>query len=279
VIRASGPHLVRVVSNLVLNSADSIRAKGAIALRAYERRLPQGLDAMEHIDPGHYAVIEVADTGTGIAAEHLPRILEPFFTTKRNNERSGTGLGLAIVQRIVKDAGGFIDVRSELDHGTTFTLYFPLEPEQATPASGPQSTPVGGTERILVVDDEAVQLRTAQRILQHLGYFVDTAQSGEKAIELCVGHRLESPFDLLIIDMVMPGGLDGLATIAQIRQRFATQKVLIASGYAPDHLNDAARQRGLPWLAKPYTLSSLASAVRSTLAGAVQGTLNEPVPE
>ncbi|HTV19772.1 MAG TPA: ATP-binding protein, partial [Polyangiaceae bacterium] len=279
VIRASGPHLVRVVSNLVLNAADSIQTTGAIALRAYERSLPQGLDAMEHVDPGHYAVIEVEDTGTGIAAEHLPRILEPFFTTKRNNERSGTGLGLAIVQRIVKDAGGFIDVRSEVDHGTTFILYFPLETEQVTPASGPQPTPLGGTERILVVDDEAVQLRTAQRLLRHLGYVVETAQSGEKAVELCMERRLDSPFDLLIVDMVMPGGLDGLATIAQIRQRFTSQKVLIASGYAPDHLNDAARQRGLPWLGKPYTLSSLASAVRSTLAGAVQGTPIDPSPE
>jgi two-component system, cell cycle sensor histidine kinase and response regulator CckA len=279
VIRASGPHLVRVVSNLILNAADSIHGAGAIDVRAYALALTTGRDAMEHISPGEYAVIEVEDTGIGIPAAHLSRILEPFFTTKRSNERSGTGLGLAIVQRIVKDAGGYIDVRSEVEHGTTFSLYFPLEAEHVAPASGPHSAPVGGTERILVVDDEAVQLRTAQRILRHLGYSVETAQSGEQAIELCSSHRLDSPFDLLIVDMVMPGGLDGLATIAQIRELFPLQKVLIASGYAPEHLNDAARQRQLPWLAKPYTLASLASAVRSALAGAVQGTTLGAEPE
>lgn len=271
VIRASGPQLVRVVCNLVLNAADAIEGEGTIDVRAFERQLPTGLDGMEAIGPGSYAVIEVEDTGAGIPGAHLPRILEPFFTTKRSNDRSGTGLGLAIVQRIVKDAGGYIDVRSEVERGTTFALYFPLEAEQGAPASSQQAPPLGGNERILVVDDEAIQLRTAQRILRQLGYSVETAQSGERAIEM-VSRRGGSPFDLLIVDMLMPGGLDGLATIGRIRERFPSQKVLIASGYAPDHLNDAARQRGLPWLAKPYTFAGLASAVRSTLAGAVQGT-------
>lgn len=124
-------------------------------------------------------------------------------------ERSGTGLGLglAIVQRIVKDAGGYIAVRSEVEHGTTFSLYFRWK-RSASP-SGPHSAPLDGTMT---------------------------------------------------------------ATIAQIRQLLPSQKVLIASGYAPEHLNHAARERQLPWLAKPYTLASLASAVRSTLAGAVRGT-------
>jgi CheY-like chemotaxis protein len=144
-------------------------------------------------------------------------------------------------------------------------------------SSHPQIAARGGHERILVVDDEVVQLRTAQRLLRHLGYSVETAQSGERAIEMCVGGHAGSPFDLLIVDMVMSGGLDGLATIASIRRTLGGQKVLIASGYAPDHLNGAARQRGLPWLAKPYTSSGLASAVRSTLAGSIEGTrLDQP---
>lgn len=233
---------------------------------------------MEHVAAGSYAVIEVEDTGAGIPAELMPRILEPFFTTKRSSERSGTGLGLAIVQRIVKDAGGFIDVLSQIDRGTTFTLYFPLEGECLVPASSPQPAALGGRERILVVDDEAVQLRTAERILRHLGYSVETARSGERAIAMCTARGRDEPFDLLIVDMVMPGGLDGLATIAQIRTSLSAQKVLVASGYAPDHLNEAARQRGLPWLAKPYTLASLAAAVRGTLAGVVEGTALDTTP-
>jgi CheY-like chemotaxis protein len=272
VIRASGPHLVRVVSNLVLNAVDSIRSAGAIEVRAFEQTLEADHDGMERVEAGRYAVIEIEDTGSGIPSEHLPRILEPFFTTKRSGDRAGTGLGLAIVQRIVKDAGGFIDVRSDVARGTTFTLFFPLEAENVVPVSSPQPLPVGGSERIRIVDAEAVQLRTAQRILSHLGYSVDTARSGESAIELCAAAGEDNAFDLLIVDMVMPGGLDGLATIAQIRARRPSQKVLIASGYAPEHLNEAARQRGLPWLAKPYTPASLAAAVRGTLNGAVQAT-------
>jgi sigma-B regulation protein RsbU (phosphoserine phosphatase) len=278
VIRASGPHLTRVVSNLVLNAADSIQRDGSIEVRARSERLAAGRDGMERIEPGSYAVIEVQDTGAGIPAELMPRILEPFFTTKRSSDRSGTGLGLAIVQRIVKDAGGFIDARSQMDQGTTFTLYFPLDAEQVVPASRPQPAALGGNEHVLVVDDEAVQLRTAERILRHLGYTVETAQSGERAIEMCAARGAERPFDILIVDMVMPGGLDGLATIVQIRTHLSAQKVLIASGYAPDHLNEAARQLGLPWLAKPYTLSSLAAALRGTLAGSVEGTTLDTTP-
>ena len=275
VIQASGPHLLRVISNLVLNAADSMEA-GTIEIRLRTESLPNGRNGIERIEPGTYALIEVRDTGTGIPEEHLPRILEPFFTTKqgfsRRAERSGTGLGLAIVQRIVKDARGFIDIQSQLGQGSTFSLFFPREPEPMVSSSAPQLAAPGGNERILVVDDEAVQLRTAQRLLRHLGYAVETAQSGELAIEMCSTGNPVQPFDLLIVDMVMPGGIDGLATVARIRGARGAQKVLIASGYAPDHLNVAARQRGLPWLAKPYTLSGLASAVRSTLAGGMEGT-------
>jgi DNA-binding LacI/PurR family transcriptional regulator/signal transduction histidine kinase/ActR/RegA family two-component response regulator len=272
VIRASGPHIVRIVSNLVLNAADSIEGDGRIEVRARSETLSAPLEGLEPIEAGNYAVIEVEDSGAGIPREHLQRVLEPFFTTKRSAQRSGTGLGLAIVHRIVKDARGFVDIQSQVGHGTTFSLYFPLQAEHVVASSHPQVTAQGGHERILVVDDEAVQLRTAQRILRHLGYSVEVAQSGERAIEMCAGANGSKPFDLLIVDMVMPGGLDGLATVARVRRESEGQRVLIASGYAPDHLNEAARKRGLPWLAKPYTLSSLASAVRSTLAGEVEGT-------
>lgn len=268
VIRASGPHVVRVVANLVLNAVDSITRDGMITIRSRTESLPKGRDGIERIEPGNYAVVDVEDTGSGIPQEHLSRILEPFFSTKRSAERTGTGLGLAIVQRIIKDARGFIDIQSHIGHGTMFSLYFPLQAEHMTASVHPPQKAPGGHEHILIVDDEPVQLRTARRILEQLGYTVATAQSGERAIEMCSAGNA-SPYDLLIVDMVMPGGMDGLATVARIRSTFAAQKVLIASGYAPEHLNDAARQRGLPWLAKPYTSGSLATAVRGTLAGAV----------
>ena len=130
-------HLLRVISNLVLNAADSIEDSGKIQIRVRSERLQTGRDGIERIEPGTYAVLEVTDTGSGIPPEHLPRILEPFFTTKRRAEqsgaaeRSGRGLGLAIVQRIVKDALGFIDIQSRLGEGTTFYLRLPVTPPPA----------------------------------------------------------------------------------------------------------------------------------------------------
>lgn len=266
VVHASAPHLVRVLSNLVLNAVDAIDEAGTITLRARACAVEQPRSGIERVEPGDYALIEVEDTGLGIPEEALPRILEPFFSARsRKGAATGTGLGLAIVHRLVKDAQGYLDVRSAAGCGTTFSLFFPRLREAVTASSRPYGVVVGGAERILVIDDEPIQLRTARRILTHLGYDVETAQSGEEGIELCSASSKSGRFDLLIVDMVMPGGLNGLATVAQIRRRLPLQKALIASGYAPDPMSAAARQRGLPWLAKPYTLDGLATAVRRTL--------------
>jgi phosphoserine phosphatase RsbU/P len=265
VVHASAPHLVRVLSNLVLNAVDAIPEAGTITLRAKARSLARAFEGSERVEPGDYAVIEVEDTGLGIPADHLPRILEPFFTARLRKGGTGTGLGLAIVHRLVKDTHGYLDIKSTVGVGTSFSLYFPRQREAVTASSRPNAVVAGGSERILVIDDEPIQLRTAKRILVHLGYDVETAQSGEEGIELCSAASVNPSFDLLIVDMVMPGGLNGLATVAQIRRRLPLQKALIASGYAPDPMSAAAQQRGLPWLAKPYTLNGLASAVRKTL--------------
>jgi CheY-like chemotaxis protein len=218
------------------------------------------------IAPGEYAVVQVEDSGSGIDPSLLPLILEPFFSA---NTRRGTskGLGLAIVQRLVRDCGGEVDVESELGRGSVFSLYFPLLVEDSARSSVPGSRPTGGRERILVIDDEPAQLRTARRILAQLGYDVSVAPSGEEAVQLCSKRGEHDSFDLLIVDMVMPGGLNGLSTVAQIRRRRPQQKALIASGYAPEHLSAAAAREGLPWLSKPYTLGRLASAVRHAIGG------------
>jgi signal transduction histidine kinase/ActR/RegA family two-component response regulator len=265
VVHASAPHLVRVLSNLVLNAVDAIPETGTITVSARACALKQAFEGTERVEPGDYAVIEVEDTGLGIPADHLPRILEPFFTARLRKGAAGTGLGLAIVHRLVKDTHGFLDIKSTVGIGSTFSLYFPRQREAVTASSRPNAVVAGGSERILVIDDEPIQLRTAKRILTHLGYDVETAQSGEEGIELCSAASQSPTFDLLIVDMVMPGGLNGLATVAQIRRRLPLQKALIASGYAPDPMSAAAQQRGLPWLAKPYTLNGLANVVRTTL--------------
>jgi DNA-binding LacI/PurR family transcriptional regulator/signal transduction histidine kinase/ActR/RegA family two-component response regulator len=260
-------HLLRAITNLVINAIDAMDSQGTVRVHVRRQRVEQPLDGIESVDPGTYAVIDVEDTGHGIAEEHLPRILEPFYTTKQHPGTSGTGLGLAIVHRIVKDASGFLQIRSKVGEGTTFSVYLPLQREVESPQSRRPEPIVGGSERILVVDDEQVQLRTARRILEQLGYTVTTVTSGKAAIQHVRDLGPRSQYDLVLVDMVMPGELNGIETIDRLREIRADQRVVIASGYAPDQMDATAADRGLPWLAKPYTPAKLAGLVRSTLDG------------
>lgn len=268
VVFASKPYLVRAISNLVLNAVDAIETSGRITVRAVPVTLTQARRGIETIDPGHYAVIEVEDTGAGIAPENLNRILEPFFTSKQTNERrGGRGLGLAIVHRIAKDSLGFVNINSEIGRGTTFSLYIPLQRGENVRISSRPVPPMQGSERVLVIDDEPVQLRTARRVLEHLGYSVVTAASGEAGLALLQQPDTNTDFDLVIVDMMMPG-LDGLATLERIRALRPEQKALIVTGYTPPQADRSGEDA---WLRKPYTHQSLSRAVRRALDGPFPG--------
>lgn len=264
-VRASKSHLVRAVSNLVLNAIDAIQSRGVITVRAHERTLSEPLDGFERVEAGHYAVVEVEDTGVGIPAEHLSRVLEPFFTSRKRPSAKGTGLGLTIVQRIVKDCGGYLQVESQVDRGSVFRLYFPAEGEAATSASNRPAPVVGGCGRILVVDDEDGQLRTARRTLTQLGYDVVTAGSGEAALGVFAELGPES-FDLVVLDVVMPGGIDGKETLERLRALRPLQAVLMVSGWAPEQMDAISKDRGLAWLSKPYSVTDFAAAVHRALS-------------
>jgi signal transduction histidine kinase/ActR/RegA family two-component response regulator len=265
VVRASRSHVLRAISNLVINAADAMEGAGRIDIRARGRRLCERLDSAEAIPPGEYAVIEVQDFGAGIPEQHLARIFEPFFSVKRSRGTPGTGLGLAIVRRVVEDSAGYVHVRSQIGRGTTFALYCPRQRDAAPAAARSVSTPSGGSERILVVDDEPLQLRVARRVLGKLGYSVTTSTSGDAALQLYLRTPDAELFDLVIVDMMMPGTLNGIATIEQMRKVRPRQKALVATGFAPERMELLASERGLAWLAKPYTLGSLSEAVRNVL--------------
>jgi CheY-like chemotaxis protein len=242
---------------------------GEVTARVLERHVAERLDGVEPVEAGHYVVIEVKDTGCGISEQDLPHILEPFFSSKSESPRGGTGLGLAIAHQVVRQSGGYVHVRSRVGVGTTLALYFPLVTDEVGVESEPPMPAVGGSERVLVVDDEQVQLRTAQRLLKQLGYQVWTASSGAAAIELFDRHLEQEPFELVILDVMMPGALNGLDTLRALRKRNERQKALLASGYAPEQLERNAAELSTRWLAKPYTREALASAVRSALESSV----------
>lgn len=267
-VHASRSHLVRAISNLVINAVDAIEGPGRIDIRVRGRVLRERREGADAIPPGDYAVIEVQDSGGGIPADRLQRIFEPFFSVKRSRGAPSTGLGLAIVRRIVQDCYGYVQVRSQLDLGTTFALYLPRRADAALPEQAEVQTLRGGNERILVVDDEALQLRVARRILGKLGYSVVTSSSGDAALELYAGGESARLFDLVIVDMMMPGTLNGIATIEQMRKLRPEQKALVATGFAPERMETLASERGLAWLAKPYTLRGLSEAVRNVLNAA-----------
>lgn len=265
VVRGSEPQLARAVDNLIRNAVEAIDGAGEVVVKSAKVDVREPQAGYEIVPPGQYATVSVSDDGCGIEPHELGRVFEPFFTKKRAKETSGSGLGLAIVHGVAKEHDGFIDVTSTPGVGTTLSLYFPLvegvEHNERLP------TAPRGTARILLVDDEPTQLRTGRRVLVRLGYQVETLESGLRAYELFsrASAAGQSPFDLVIMDMVLGEALDGLQIIEQIQRLFPSQKVVVVSGHAPTERAERAVKKGLPWLSKPYGMEALADAVQRVL--------------
>ena len=277
VIHASQLHVERAISNLVRNAAEAITKSGRITVSTSLVCLTEPLAGHETVAPGEYAVVSVSDTGEGIEPEQIGRVFEPFFTKKKLGESSGSGLGSAIVHGVVREHHGYIDVASTPGSGTTFTLYLPTKAQSLAPTA-PHGPSPGGHAKILVIDDEPSQLGTAHRVLTSLGYQVTTLGSGAQACSLFAEaeaagragtHPDEpptSPYDLVILDLHFSEPPDGLQTLEQIRRHFPDQRGIIASGHAPTEHGEPAAERGVLWLAKPYTADALARAVQEALS-------------
>ncbi|MBP1711142.1 MAG: hypothetical protein H6Q49_1344, partial [Deltaproteobacteria bacterium] len=205
-IKGSPVHLEKTLMNLVLNAAEAISGKGEVTIRTENRYLDKPVKGYDEIHHGDYAILSVSDTGMGIPDENREKIFEPFYT-KKTMRRSGTGLGLPIVWGTAKDHNGYIDLRTEVGKGTTFTLYFPVTGEEviATEHMEPIECYMGNGELILIVDDMADQRDVASGLLQQLGYNVHAVASGEEAVE----YLRKNKADLLLLDMIMPLGIDG----------------------------------------------------------------------
>ena len=275
-VNGSETHLVRAVSNLVRNGMEAIPGQGAIAIKTYALTTASVLVGFEAIEPGDYAVVSIADTGTGIPDSEMGQVFEPFYSRKRLRNESGSGLGLAIVHGVVKEHGGYVDIQSEVGQGTTFFLYFPRAAAAVIPTRARSSPAPLRHARILVVNDELVQLRTSRRILTSLGYAVETCGSGaealaqiDAALSPCDDQQAPStsgPYDLIILDMVLHEDRDGLEILDAIREILPEQRAIIASGHAPNERIERALAAGLIWLPKPYTKAELENTVRRALA-------------
>lgn len=268
VVRGAETQLYRAFANLMRNGAEAIAERGCVVVKTSRRRIDTVVTGFESVPPGDYAVVTVSDDGCGISAQDIGRVFEPFFSRKQAGESSGSGLGLAIVHGVIKEHEGFIDVSSVVGAGTTFSLYFPI----MRPAHGDQGVVAHaprGHANILVVDDEAIQLRTCRRVLARLGYQVETLQSGRMAYELFLHQSAsgKSPFDLVVMDVFLDEAMDGVQVLEQIHRLFPSQKAIVMSGRMPSERTDLAAARGLPCLAKPYAVDALARLVQDVLQG------------
>jgi signal transduction histidine kinase/ActR/RegA family two-component response regulator len=268
-VRGSFFHLSKVVMNLVSNAAEAIPGGGRITISTERHHISDPAGLSEEIKKGEYAVLCVSDTGIGIPPEDLERIFEPFYT-KKTMGRSGTGLGMAVVWGSVKDHNGHIAVESTEGKGTKFTVYIPLTKE---PLAGRKSlcqpkAPPGKGESILVIDDVKEQREIASKILEKIGYAVHAVASGEEAL----AYLRQSSADLLILDMLMEPGMDGLETYRKILEIRPGQKALIASGFTETWRVKEAERLGVGgYLKKPYLLNQIGLAVRAELDRPLHG--------
>jgi PAS domain S-box-containing protein len=268
-IQGSPVHLSKTIMNLVSNAAEAMPDGGQLAIATESQRLETPLAGYEEVAPGSYVVLSVCDTGVGISEDDRKRIFEPFYT-KKVMGRSGTGLGMAVVWGTVRDHDGFIDLRSEEGRFTEVRLYFPAAaaPPAAAAASGARREITGRGETVLVVDDVPEQRDIACRLLERLGYRAQAVESGEAAVELL--HR--QAVDLVLLDMIMDPGIDGLETYRRISALRPGQKALIASGFSEtDRVRTAQRLGAGAYIKKPYLLEDLGLAIRAELARPGEG--------
>ena len=255
----------QILMNLAVNARDAMPKGGELAISTELTHIDE--DYVKHhayAHTGTFVCLQVKDTGTGMDAATLKRIFEPFFTTKEAGK--GTGLGLATVYGIVKQHSGWIEVASEPGKGTAFKIFFPAEvhiPESDTEKFQPAQVR-GGSETILVVEDEPILRDLAQLILQDFGYKVVQAASGVEA--LTVWQKNQGRFDLLLTDMIMPDGLSGRDLAESLLGYNPKLKVIFTSGYNVDDLgNEFVQKDGSRFLQKPYSRFTLAKAIRDCL--------------
>ena len=257
-------HFSKTIMNLISNAAEAIPEGGKIAISTENQYLDKPVNGYDTIKEGEYTVITVQDSGTGISQDDLTRIFEPFYTKKKMG-RSGTGLGLAVVWGAVQDHNGYIEVNSTLGSGTIFKLYFPATRNEieAKKESVPIERYSGHGESILVVDDIESQREIASTILTKLNYRVGAVASGEEAVE----YLKSKPVDLVVLDMIMEPGIDGLETYRRMLEISPKQKAIIASGFsATDRVTEAHKLGVGTYIKKPYLMGEIGIAIKHELA-------------
>ena len=261
-VAGSPVHMKKVVMNLVSNAYEAIEDGGNVTISTMNRSIDKPLKGYDDVNIGEYAVLAVSDDGSGISSDDLERIFEPFYTKKMMG-RSGTGLGLAVVWNTVQDHKGYIDVNSD-KNGTTFELYFRITRDKMLDKdlSIPIKDYKGNGETILVVDDVESQRDISSKMLDTLGYKTKAVSSGEEAVE----YLKENTVDLILLDMIMDPGINGLETYERIIKIHPKQKAIIVSGFAETNDVKKAQKLGAgKYIKKPVVLEKIGLGVKEEL--------------
>ena len=266
VVRIDPGQFEQVVVNLVVNARDAMPKGGALEIQTLPATLDEAYcNAHPGTRPGTYVMLAVTDSGQGMSEEVRERAFEPFFTTKEQGH--GTGLGLAMCFGVVKQAGGTIELYSELGHGTTFKLYLPCvdEPAARIERSPSNQRLLRGSETVLLVEDERSVRDLAETLLRRLGYNVIVAANGEQALQLARG--IQAPIHLLLTDVIMPG-LNGRELAERLSEIHPEARILFTSGYTENvMIHHGVLSESLSFIGKPYSLQALAQKLRQVLGG------------
>ena len=270
-VKVDERQMEQVLMNLAVNARDAMGGMGGtgsltIVTENYSNTSADELIS-EDLPAGDWVRIKVTDTGCGISEDNMNRIFEPFFTTKKVGE--GTGLGLATVYGIIRQTGGFLDVHSEIDKGTSFIIYLPQATEEeqqeqakATEVEEENTQDLTGSECILLVEDEDAVRTFSERALANKGYEVLAAETGDRAWEMFESGEIDR-LDLMITDVVMPG-MDGSELAQKVREKHPDLKIIFMSGYTEDRLKDH-QEGNIHFLPKPFKLNQLAAKVKEVL--------------
>lgn len=256
----------QVISNLVLNADQAMPEGGLITVQAENVTVKEG--DIRSLTAGNYVKLTVKDQGTGIPEEYLTRIFDPYFTTKEK----GSGLGLTTVYSIIKNHDGHIHVESKVDVGTTVYVYLPASREAVAAdeidEGSLSETPLPGKGRVLVMDDEEMVREVAGEILTHMGYEVDYAKDGTEAIAVYQDAKwMGRPFDILIMDLTIPGGMGGKEAVKKLLEIDPEAKVIVSSGYSSDPImSDFAKYGFIGVIAKPYRIEDLSAVLYRIMA-------------
>ena len=252
----------QVIHNLIINAEQSMLNGGIIKLSA--ENVIVNAESNVPVMHGKYVKIAVADTGVGIPEQHLTKIFDPYFTTKD----SGSGLGLAVVYSVIKKHAGYLSVESKVGVGTTFYLYLPASNKEVAPTKAIDNKPIFGKGRIMIMDDEELIRDVCGKMLSKLGYEVGYAMDGQEAIDLYKKEKdAGRPFNAIIMDLTIPGGMGGKEAIKILHEIDPKVKAIVSSGYSEDAaMSDFGKSGFKAVIAKPYRITDLSITVHQVLS-------------